>query len=87
MSAVSPTTVGLLIACWACGVPRCSAEASRRADIDALPPQRRLSPINLIHYLALRDVDLRDEQRSLAQRRAQQPGSPPKPTSSQHSMR
>ena len=42
------------------------AEAQRADALDALAPQTRPSGANLVHYIAIRQLDLRREQRSLA---------------------
>jgi pyruvate kinase len=43
-------------------------EATMRAEIDRVPEERRESARNLVHYVALRQVDLRDLQGRLADR-------------------
>lgn len=42
------------------------AEDGHADLLDALPPQTRPSGVNLVHYIAIRQLDLRREQRSLA---------------------
>ncbi len=42
------------------------AEEQHPDALDALAPQTRQSGINLVHYIAIRQLDLRREQRSLA---------------------
>ncbi len=42
------------------------AEEQHADALDALAPQTRQSGINLVHYIAIRQLDLRREQRSLA---------------------
>jgi pyruvate kinase len=45
-----------------------AAETDRAQEVEALPEGQREGAANLLHYLALRNVDLRDEQRALAAR-------------------
>lgn len=65
---VVPDDSDLLAALLEVRLAATTQEERLRDELDELPPTTRGSAANLVHYIALRQFDIRDEQRALAQR-------------------